>query len=389
MIFQRRNRSDRRIGLMHIVHSLNVGGAEKLVFELARAADSKRFSVVVACLDEAGEYAPELSASGVKICVLNRKPGVRPELFGRIAALVWSNRIDVVHAHQYTPYFYGLVGARLSGRAHCLLTEHGRFFPDVRKPKRVAVNQILWRLTGATVAVSEFTRQALVDNEGFPADRVEVLYNGIHAHGGVTDGERARLRTWFGVPDDEPDAPVIGTCARLSHEKNLPMMVEAFAALRQHLPSARLIIAGDGPARPKIEQRRDALGLGDAVRLVGFVDNVPQVVGSFDVFAMSSLTEGTSVTLLEAMYAGRPVVATDVGGNPEIVVDGETGLLVRSKDPSAFADALRRVLTDRDEANRLGRNGRARTERHFTFEGMVRAYEEIYVELARRTTLLP
>ncbi len=370
------------IPVLHVVLTLNVGGAEKLVFDLARAVDRTRYPTAVACLDEAGALAPRLQAAGVPVHVLGRKPGVRPDVVARLAQLVRSTGARVVHAHQYTPFFYGVLGARLSGRARCLFTEHGRHHPDVRKPRRVLVNQALWRLNGAAVAVSEFTRRALVDNEGFPSERVAVVYNGVDVRRFEDLPGRDAVRASLGVAHD---ATVVGLCARLSPEKNVPLLLEAVARLRSRHPDLVLLVAGDGPARAAIQARRDALGLGDTVRLLGFRDDVPALVGAFDVYAVSSLTEGTSVTLLEAMYAGRPVVATRVGGNPEIVVDDETGLLVPSGDAGAFADALAALLADPARARRMGDAGRARVAARFTFQGMVDAYERLYDELGGRS----
>ncbi|MFN3197028.1 MAG: glycosyltransferase [Bradymonadia bacterium] len=375
----RLGRRDQPIGVMHVVHTLNVGGAEKLVHDLALAVDRQRFRPVVACLDEGGALEAGLKAEGIPVEILHRAPGLRPDVVGRLAAACVKHRIDVIHAHQYTPFFYGLLAGRLAGWKRCLLTEHGRHFPDVRKPKRVAANQLLWRLNGATVAVSEFTRQALIDNDGFPPHHVRVLYNGIDTRRFDDLPPRDDIRASLGVT---PDTPVVGICARMSPEKNLPLLVDAFARLRQVQPEAVLLLAGDGPARADVEQRASALDLGDAVRFLGFRKDVPALVTAYDVFALSSLTEGTSVTLLEAMYGRCPVVATAVGGNPEIVADGETGVLVPSEDVETFAGALVHMFEDRDEALRMGVRGRARVQAHFTFDGMVKAYEDLYTDLA-------
>lgn len=363
-----------RIGVLHVVHTLNVGGAEKLVYDLARRTDPSRFAVSVACLDEAGTLAPALAARGVPVDVLARRPGLDASLALRLARLARRRGARVLHAHQYTPFFYAVSAARLAG-ARCLFTEHGRHHPDVRKPKRVMANALLSRLAYRTVAVSEFTRRALIENDGFPPDRVEVLYNGVEVGAREALPPREVVRASLRLA---PDAPVVGTCARLSPEKNLPLLVEAFARLRQALPAARLVIAGDGPARPDVESRAAALGLGDSVRLLGFRNDVPAVVSALDVFALSSLTEGTSVTLLEAMLAGRPAVVTRVGGNPEIAVEGQTAWLVESGDAAGFSDRLEDLLRHPARAAAFGEAARARVLERFTFEGMVHAYEALY-----------
>lgn len=366
--------SESRIGVLHVVHSLNVGGAEKLVFDLARRTDPGRFAVSVACLDAAGALAVPLTAAGIPVEVLERRPGLDARLVQRLRRLIVRHGASVVHAHQYTPFFYGVAAARLAGAA-CVFTEHGRHHPDVRKPKRVAANQVLSRLTRATVAVSEFTRRALIDNDGFPPERVRVLYNGVETSRRAPV-ERDAARAALGLP---LDVPVLGLCARLSPEKNLGMLVEGFAQIRQRHPGARLVIAGDGPARADVEARIAALDLAGVVHLPGFVSDVPGLMPALDVFALTSFTEGTSVTLLEAMFAGRPAVVTEVGGNPEIVVEGVTGHLVASQDTHAFADRICGLFEAPARAQALGAAGRARVLERFTFDGMVKAYEALYL----------
>ena len=369
---------DSRIGVLHVVHSLNIGGAEKLVHDLALATDGDAFRVEIACLDGLGALAAGLAVRGYKLHPLERRPGLDTLLPLRIAELCRRRALSVVHAHQYTPFFYGVLGARLSARARCLFTEHGRHHPDVRKPKRVAANAVLARLCDEVVAVSEFTRRALIENDGFPSEKVRVLYNGVHLSDPGVGPDRATVRAALGL---QPTDRVVGLCARLSPEKNVPLLVEAFASLRAAVPEARLVIAGDGPARPEIEASVRRLGLEADVALLGFRDDVPALMRAFDVFCLPSLTEGTSITLLEAMNAACPAVVTRVGGNPEIVVDGVTGDCVPSGDATALAAALTAMLQDGDRARRMGAAGRARVKERFTFEGMVLGYEALYRRL--------
>jgi glycosyltransferase involved in cell wall biosynthesis len=237
---------------------------------------------------------------------------------------------------------------------------------------------VLSRLCDEVVAVSEFTRRALIDNDGFPPDKVRVLYNGVHLSDSGVGPDRASVRAALGL---QPTDRVIGLCARLSPEKNVPLLLEAFLAIRANVPGARLVIAGDGPARPDLEASVRRLGLEADVALLGFRDDVPALMRAFDVFCLPSLTEGTSVTLLEAMNAACPAVVTSVGGNPEIVVDGVTGDCVPSGDVTALGGALTSMLHDRDRARRMGSAGRTRVKERFAFEGMVHGYEALYRRL--------
>lgn len=369
---------DSRIGVLHVVHSLNIGGAEKLVHDLAIATDSDAFRVEVACLDALGTLSTGLAVRGHTIHPLARRPGLDALLPLRIADLCRHRDLSVVHAHQYTPFFYGVLGARLSGRARCLFTEHGRHHPDVRKSKRVAANAVLSRLCDEVVAVSEFTRRALIENDGFPPAKVRVLYNGVHLSDPQTGPDRASVRAALEL---QPNDRVIGLCARLSPEKNVPLLLEAFASVRAAMPEARLVIAGDGPARADVESSVRRLGLEADVALLGFRDDVPSLIRAFDVFCLPSLTEGTSTTLLEAMNAGCPAVVTRVGGNPEIVVEGVTGECVPSGHAPALAAALTTMLQDPDRARRMGAAGHSRVKERFTFEGMVDGYEALYRRL--------
>jgi len=370
--------ASRRTGILHVVHSLNVGGAEKLVYDLTRRTDAARFAVCVACLDDAGALAGPLAAAGFPVEVIGRRPGLDARVTVHLRRMIARHGIDVVHAHQYTPFFYGVTAARWAGIA-CVFTEHGRHHPDVRKPRRVAANQVLARLVDASVAVSDYTRAALIENDGFPAERVRVLYNGVDVPE-EPPASRADARAAMGIAVEDV---VIGFCGRLSAEKNVPLLLEAFGRLRARHATACLLIAGDGPERAALVARAESSGFGSAVRFLGFVDDVARFMAALDVFVLSSVTEGTSVTLLEAMAARRPAVVTAVGGNPEIVLDGVTGLLVPSGDAKALADALGAVIDAPDRGATLGEAGRRRVLENFTFGGMVRAYEALY-EAARR-----
>jgi glycosyltransferase involved in cell wall biosynthesis len=233
-------------------------------------------------------------------------------------------------------------------------------------------------VTDGIVAVSGFIRNALRDNEGLDERRIRILYNGIdpeHFDASV-DRERVRAEERIGADD-----PVIGIAARFAPVKDHRTLLRAFRLVLSEMPNAKLALAGDGELRGELEKETRSLGLGDAVRFLGVRRDIPHLLKSWDVFCLSSLSEGTSVTLLEAMSSGLPAVVTAVGGNPEIVEEGRTGLLVPRADAEALGAALVRVLRDQEGRKRMGEAGRARVRDRFTLDGMVSAYGDLYREL--------
>jgi glycosyltransferase involved in cell wall biosynthesis len=214
--------------------------------------------------------------------------------------------------------------------------------------------------------------------DGCPLDKIVVIPNGIGAAAPPAAGNRSET---LHVGDGDR---VIGTISRLVWKRGNEELLEAAALVRHAIPSATLVVVGDGPLRPALEARARELGLNDGVRFLGAVPQAARLLPHFDVFILSSVLEGMSNSLLEAMAAGRPVVATRVGGNPEVVVEGETGFLVPPKDPRALADAVLRLLRDRELAHRFGEAARRRVESQFSLEQMVHRMEDLYDDLLAR-----
>ncbi|MEZ5065337.1 MAG: glycosyltransferase [bacterium] len=364
----------------HVLHSLVVAGAEVLVHQLVRRLESE-FEFSVLLLDEIGPLGEDLRSRGIPVDVLGRRPGVDLALGVRLGRALRARKVQLVHAHQYTPWFYGGLGAVAGfGRPRVLFTEHGRHYPDVRRPKRVLFNRALTPVTDGLVAVSGFIRDCLRDNEGLPESRIRVLYNGIDPARFETVPDRAALRAEQGVG---PDDPVVGIAARFAPVKDHATLFRAFAHVRSELPSAKLVLAGDGPLREELEALADQLAIRDCVRFLGVRRDVPALLHTWDVFSLSSLSEGTSVTLLEAMASGLPCVTTAVGGNPEIVEENVTGLLAPRGDHQALGRALCDVLGERERARVMGEAGRQRVRRLFTFDQMVEGYANLYRDLLR------
>ena len=364
---------ERRLRVIQLVLSLSPGGTERLVLEICKRL-RPHADTLVCCLDEEGAWAGELRQLDIPIETLGRTPGFHPSLGRRIAEIAARHRSDVIHCHHYSPFVYGRIAALWRPRLGIVFTEHGRLSDAGPSAKRRWVNPLLGRLAGGIFAVSENLRRHMVA-EGFPSDRVRVIYNGIAPGPVLSAHDRHAARALLGVPDD---AFLVGTVGRLDPVKDLPTLVRAFASVRQRLPQCRLTIIGSGPERRSLEQIADAAGVRPFLQLAGYRDNVRALLPAFDVYANTSTHEGVSLTILEAMAAGLPVVATAVGGNPEVVADN-TGILVPGRSPGAVASAMVALARDPDRRAAMGASGRMRVKRLFTLDRMVEQYLHAYM----------
>ncbi len=369
--------------IAHLVHGLTVGGAERLALRMGEHLPADEFRVSYLCLDELGTWGTELQRAGGAVHLLNRQPGFDWRCARRLAALMRHERIDLVHAHQYTPFFYALAARHLHARPPILFTEHGRWFPDFPRPKRMLFNRALLGRRDRIVGVGEAVRRALVDNEGIPAARVGVIYNGVDLTPYRNPGRdrvtvRQRLRQELGIPES---ALLLAQVARLDDLKDHATAVRAMVRIVAAVPPALLLIVGDGPERTKIERLIADLGLEHHVRLVGTRSDVPDILLAADLFLLSSKSEGIPLTVIEAMAARLPVVSTDVGGVGEIVVTNETGLLVPAGDDVALAAAAIELLNDAPRRAQLGEQGFRRAIDKFDEARMHRDYRALYAEM--------
>ena len=357
--------------VLQLVLSLNPGGTERLVTELA-ARLHPEWPMAVCCLDEPGAWASLLEREGIAVSALRRGPGFRPSLGQAIARLCRTQRIDLIHAHHYSPFVYGALARAWAPGVSVVFTEHGRLSDAPPSTKRRAANVLFKRLPTAVFAVSEDVKRHLI-GEGFPPASVRVIYNGIDP--GVVPDPAARARARRDLGADEGEL-VIGTIARLDPVKDLGTLVRATADLARRR-RARLVVVGDGSERASLERLASECGIRDRVAFVGFRDDAREWLAGCDVYANSSVSEGVSLTILEAMAAALPVVATRVGGTPEVVDDG-CGRLVAPRDPHALARVLDDLAAAPELRARLGLAARQRVESRFTIDRMIAEYAGVY-----------
>lgn len=371
-----------RVGF--VLHVMQVAGAEVLVAETIRRLGTS-IRPTVYCLDGVGQLGAQMQAEGVDVVSLDRRPGLDYGLIHRFAARLRDDRIDVLHAHQYTPYFYGALANILAGRqARVIFTEHGRHFPDVVGWKRRMVNRLfLQHLASEVNAVAQFSGDAVRVIDGFSRWPVRVIPNGIETHRyGDGAGTVAEARATLGIPVDRRYLVCV---ARFHPVKDHRTLIAAFARVSASRPDVDLLLAGDGALRADLEQQVRDAGLTERVRFLGVRRDVPTVLRAADVFVLASVSEGASITVLEAMATGLPIVTTRVGGNPELVREGQDGLLVPRGNSEALAVALGQVLDDPALVRRLGQSAQARARDEYDLADTIAAYARLYGAAASPT----
>jgi len=363
-----------KINILHITFNMAIGGTEQVIRQLVTHVNPERFNASIICIDGyIGAIGEQLQSSSVKIHCVNRKRGFDTKLIQRIRKILIQDGIRLIHCHQYTPYIFGLFASFGTG-ARVIFTEHGRFYPDTYRFKRILLNPFLSRLTPEVTAISKATKDALTRYEFFPPHKIKVVYNGILPVT-IDHQKRVKLREELNI---ENKARIIGTVSRLDSIKNQKMMIAAFHKVQQQYPKVRLLIIGDGPIRHELEVQAKTLEIQEKVLFTGFKKNPLSYMSIMEIFLLSSFSEGTSMTLLEAMSLSLPCVVTDVGGNSEVVKDQHTGLVTPSDNMEAFANSIISLLDDPILLQSYGKAGLHRFEQHFTVEKMVLSYSALY-----------
>ncbi len=368
--------SQQKINVLILASSLWIGGAETVMRHLAVKLDRRRFTVTVCHLKQRGHIGDELARAGIDILGISESEDPRVDYltFLKLLKVIRARRINVVHTHTA----HGLVDATLckllTPGLKVVHTFHFGNYPHTR-------HRILWmewacsRLADRVYAVGEAQRQQLKKVFGFRDDAIGVVRNGVALPRGESDPS-FRERTGIG------DRLLVGTIATLIEQKGLRDLMHVARRLRDAGHDVKFVIVGEGHLRRELEALRHELRLDDDVVLTGWVTNAADVaLPAFDVFFQPSLWEAMSVVVLEAMAAGKPVVAARVGENPYIIRDGVDGILVNVGDRDGMAAALGRLAANPELRTRLGSNARRTIEQRFTVEHMTGAYEQIYGEV--------
>jgi sugar transferase (PEP-CTERM/EpsH1 system associated) len=338
---------------------------EKLLVEFARHCDRSAFELIFISLQSRGDLAREIESCGWQIIALEKREGLQPSVVLRLANQLRTIRPHVVHTHNTAAYFYGVAAAKFVHVPRVIHTRHGQRINASSRQTLVFSQMSRWveHIVSVSSDGSQMTKQ-----EGICDQKLKTIHNGVDLHRYVPRAQRAPGR-----------ALVV---ARLSPEKDIATLLQAMKHVTEihDSTSNRLMldVVGDGSERESLQQLSQKLGICDRVFFHGMQDDIASRMHDASLFVLPSTSEGISLTILEAMASGLPVVACRVGGNPEVVVDGETGILVPARDPKSLAEALIRLHGDVHLSQMMGTAGRRRVERDFCVRRMVRAYESLY-----------
>ena len=367
---------DHRIHLMIAVAGLNIGGAEVVIQRLAQNIDQRLFNLTICCMKVRGSIGDSLAQEGFEIIVLGNpeNPGVRYLTTIKFLKLLRERRIDIIHTHTTDAFFEAAACTLLLPRVKLVHTFHFGNYPHITS-RRKWMERIGSRFADCLVAVGNVQREQLRATYGFRKRPVLCVWNGV---AGAAKQDGRAFRKAIGAENHV----LIGVTSTMIEQKGLFDFLKVARRFRDEGDRVRFVVVGEGHLREQLNVARRELGLEDTVVFSGWMPNASEIaVPAFDVFFQPSLWEAMSIALLEAMAAGKPVVATRVGEAPYIVADGQDGLLVDPGDIDGMAAALRRLVEDPGLRSRLGNAASEKATRQFTVQRMTRAYEEIYLSL--------
>lgn len=364
------------LDIAHVVENLERGGLERMVIDLVGAQHAAGHRCRVACLFEPGALAHELESQGIEVHACHKRSGFDLAAVRRLRAWLRAVPGAVVHTHNANAHYHAVAASLGLPLGRVISTRHGMGATQPNRRGEWLYRKSMGR-TDIVAAVCEAARARFAQQGVRPRRQLLAVPNGIRVDDFTCASaeRRAALRNVLGLA---PEVRIFGTVGRLNPVKDQATLLRAFARMHAEFAGTALVLVGDGPLRSALEAQSAALGIGDAVRFLGDRSDVRQLLQGFDVFALSSLSEGYSMALLEACASGLPIVATDVGGNREIVVDDRNGLIVPAANEETLAQAMAVLLRQPARAARMGQAGREWALRDASIETMAARYDTLY-----------
>ena len=367
-----------KLSVFHLVEDLKTGGAERVIADIVEGLDRKRFEARVWCLARGGETADELLEKGVEVRILGIWSYHNPLNIIRLSRLLKKEKPDIVHTHGYFASVIGRLAAKKAGLPIIITHVHSTYWEY--KKRHLLIERYLSRCTHRIICCSEAVKNFVTGHEKIKEDKTVVIYNGVDEERFLPVQDAWPPRARLGI---DRESPVVGTVSSLTPHKGQKYLIQAAAKIREKYPATRFLIVGDGPLRRSLEEQALELSLQSSLIFTGARRDIPDLLSLMDIFVLpSSSREGLGIAIIEAMAMEKPTVATDIGGIPEVVQDGETGLLVRPGDSAALAKAIIELIDNPDRAKAMGKKGRNRFAQKFTRKTMLSKIEDLYLGLA-------
>ncbi len=372
----------KKVRVLQMIDKPFLGGGQINLLSLVESLDPQRFDVSV-CTSGQGPLVEALQKKNIPHFLLSFSKRFRRKTLDDIAALLRTHQFDILHTHGGIAGFYGRLASRKSGSPRIVVhTLHGIHYLHYRNIvlKRLYIFQekYLSRSTDAVIFVSEADQKNGTELGLVPTDKQVLIKNGIDYSAYELQAQKKPIDM---ESEQASPHPLVGCVARLHRQKGIPYLLEAVESIRRSFPDVKVWIVGGGPQNAKLDRLNKHLGVSSHVRLLGERTDVPQLVSSFDVFVLPSLWEGLPYSLLEAAALGKPVVASDIDGVRELIRHEQSGLLVPPRKPLLLADAVVRLLRDRDYALHLGQNLKAHVCNTYTLDRMVSQVQNLYLSL--------
>ena len=376
---------DDPIRVVYCIDNMQIGGTELNALRTAERLDRGKFSVSVVCIRDSGPLLARYKSAGIPVHSFPMKSLLGLEAMQqavRLIRLLRRERAEIVHSHDAYTSVFGTICARLAGVRGVIASRRSWYSPHLRG-RILRANRLAYRLADRVLGNSPSVSRLVESEGGVPASRIVTIPNFLdsEAFASMPPADRRALLDDLGVPEG---AFVVGIVARLSPVKDHGTLLHAIASLREQIPALHCVLIGEGPERAAIEGLIESLGIREIVHLAGERTQPPNLHGLFDVSVLCSTSEAFPNSVLEAMAAARPVVATDVGGTPDAIRQGTTGLLVPPSDPSRLAEAILRLYEEPALRTKLGNAGCAAARAGYSTEAVIGQVEALYSKLASR-----
>lgn len=365
-----------KTNILQIIATLDIGGAERQLVELVKRLDKNKYNVTVCCITRGGPMEENLKKLGIEYHLLHKRFKFDFTVIFKLTRLIRQKKIDLVHTWNFTANAWGRLCAWVAGVPIIIASEHGTFSPVLKR--QILVDKLLSKCTDKIITVSNNFKECIERIEKIPHEKIIAIHNGIDINEFGTSVNNANLKNELKI---DKECPVVGIVARLDPLKDHESFLRAAEYIIKKMPEVRFLIVGDGELRGKLESLAKEVGLSKKVIFTGFRRDITNILSIINVFVLCSISEALGIAVLEAMASSKPVVATNVGGIPEVVKDEETGILVPPGNPEALAESITRLLKNKEEARRIGLAGRRRVEKYFDIKLKVKKVEEIYDKL--------